>query len=89
MININWRKGEGHRASRRKSNPGPPMLSPTLSPQNCIPQHDTFVETILRNQSSSFLSRTINIQRQGDDMRKQTSFPRILGQILAELPDEF
>lgn len=32
------------------------------------PQHHTFVETILKNQSNSFLSRTINTQRQGDEM---------------------
>lgn len=65
--------------------PVPTLDLPIAQP----PQHHTFVETILRNQSNSFLSRTINIQRQGDEMRKQTSFPRIWEQILAKLPKVF
>lgn len=82
-------EGEGHTQSKWDSNSGSEAKSNSLSPQPFLPQHHTFVETILRNQSNSFLSRTINIQRQGDEMRKQTSFPRIWEQILAKLPKAF
>lgn len=82
-------EGEGHTESKWDSNSGSEAKSNILFPQPCLPQHHTFVETILRNQSNSFLSRTINIQRQGDEMRKQTSFPRIWEQILAKLPKAF
>lgn len=80
-------EGKGHRASKWDSAPGSeakPNTAAALSPQ-----HHTSVETILRNRSNSFLSRAINIRRQGDETRKQTSFPRIWEQFLAKLPKVF
>ena len=47
-------EGEGHTESKWDSNSGSEAKSNSLSPQPFLPQHHTFVETVLRNQSNSF-----------------------------------
>ena len=83
--------GEGHTASWWDSNPGLPMPHPTFSLHSPASPTPHFCGNYSEKSKQLFSIQNYKYPETGrwDELRKQTSFPRIWEQILAKLPKAF